>query len=119
MRCLLVVGLAVSVRKWTAGCRFFACCVCAFSGSRARRGKIRPAAEGAARRWRKSCGVTVAPAPIDTSSPTYQTLPRPPDLGVTRATEPALPPRGQGVQFRVGRFQAAWRLLLWFYAAAH
>ena len=56
---------------------------------------------------------------MDLPSSTYQTLPRPAPLGVTRSTEPALPPRRQEVQFHVGRFQAAWRLLLWFYAAAH
>lgn len=84
-----------------------------------RREQIQQAAERAAGHWRKVYGVTVEPAPADLSSSTYQTLPRPPHLGVTRSTEPALPPRRPELQFHVGRLQTAWRLLLWFYAAAH
>jgi predicted unusual protein kinase regulating ubiquinone biosynthesis (AarF/ABC1/UbiB family) len=84
-----------------------------------RREKIQQAAEDAAGRWRKAYGVTGEPVPLDLSSSTYQTLPRPPHLGVTRSTEPALPPRRPELQFHVGRMQTAWRLLLWFYAAAH
>src|SRR5438876_12063319 len=84
-----------------------------------RREKIQQAAERAARRWRKRYGVAAETAPLDLASSTYQSLPRPPHLGVSRSREPALPPRRQEVQFRVRRFQTAWRLLLWFYAAVH
>ncbi len=83
-----------------------------------RREKIQRAAAGATRRWRKlHSDVAAAPAAAD-RLPLYQSLPRPPHLGVTRSKDPALPPRRPDLQFHAGRMRTAWRLLRWFYAAA-
>lgn len=83
---------------------------------RLRREKIQRLADEAAEQWQERHGPAALPTP---TPPTrlFETLPRPPSLGVTKGEQSALPPRRREEVFKAGVFRTSYRLLLWIYAA--